>query len=314
MIFILFACLLTRAWIVPVKALGAGDSVKAGQVVTNSGRLNVRSKASTGAAVVAGLGRGSYVILSEKSGSWWRVEYARGKFGYCHQDYIRVVDSRVATVQTQSGSLNVRSGAGTSYSKTGSLARGENVLVLSESGGWSRILYHGIKTGYVSSSYLSAKYPRVSLDVPNFKQMDVRWAEVEIGQSGKTMAQIGCATTAIAMMESKRTGIVKYPPDMAKNLTYTPSGSVYWPSHYRVVTDGNGYLKAIYDLLRQGKPVLLGCRDSYGKQHWVVVTGFAGGAKLTESDFIIRDPGSNNRSNLRQFLDIYPYFYKFFHY
>ena len=64
----------------------------------------------------------------------------------------------------------------------------------------------------------------------------------------------------------------------------------------------------------RGKPVLLGCRNSYGKQHWVVVTGFAGGGKLTASDFVIQDPGSNNRGNLQQFLGIYPQFYKFFHY
>lgn len=286
----------------------------AGQVATASGRLNVRSQGSSGAAVVAGLAKGSYVTLISKSGVWWRVEYARGKFGYCHQDYIRAVGGSSATVATRSGGLNVRSGPGTSHSKIGSLSRGEGVLVLSEAAGWSRILYHGAKTGYVSSSYLSAKYQSVSLDVPNFKQMDDRWGDVLIGQSGKTMAQIGCATTAIAMMESFRTGSVIYPQDMAKKLTYTPSGSVYWPSHYRVTTDSTGYLESIYDLLRRGKPVLLGCRNSSGKQHWVVVTGYAGGAKLTASGFMIRDPGSNNRSSLQQFLNNYPTFYKFFHY
>ena len=314
LIFVLSAILLTGALLVPVRAMGAENSARAGQVVTTSGRLNVRSRGTTGAAVVSSLGRGSYVILSEKSGSWWRVEYAKGKFGYCHQDYIRVVDSRAATVVTQSGGLNIRSGPGTSHSKIGSLNRGEGVLVLSEAAGWSRILYHGTRTGYVSSAYLSAKYQAVSLNVPDFKQMDDRWAEVIIGQSGKTMAQIGCATTAIAMMESFRTGTVIDPRGMSQKLSYTPSGSVYWPSHYRVTTEAAGYLEAVYDLLSRGKPVLLGCRNSAGKQHWVVVTGFAGGGKLTASDFIIRDPGSNNRSNLQQFLDIYPHFYKFFHY
>lgn len=298
----------------PVEARGAGNSDMAGQVVTSSGRLNVRSGGSSGAAVVSSLGKGSYVTLVSKSGVWWRVEYARGKFGYCHSDYIRVLDSRFATVVTQSGGLNVRNGAGTSHSKIGSLAKGEAVVVLAESGSWSRILYHGTKTGYVSSQYLSAKFPRVSLDVLNFKQMDPRWADVVIGDSGKTIAQIGCATTAIAMMESKRTGSVINPPEMVRKLTYTPTGNVYWPSHYRVITNEAGYLEAIYELLRQGKPVLLGCRNSAGKQHWVVVTGFTGGAELTESDFIIRDPGSNNRGNLRQFLDVYSIFYKFFHY
>ena len=299
----------------PVRAANA-DS-KAGVVSTAGGMLNIRSQASTGSAVVASLNKGSYLTLMEKAGAWWKVEYARGKYGYCHSDYITAVSGVPVTVKIQSGSLNVRSGPGTAYAKTGSLSKGETVIAFSTVRGWSHILYHGTKTGYVSGQYLwgsTSDYPAVSLNVPSFKQTDSRWANVLIGQSGKTMARIGCATTGIAMMESYRTGKTIYPDAMSRQLRYTASGSVYWPSHFTAVTGSAGYLRGIYNLLKQGKPVLLGAKNAYGSQHWVVVTGYTGGSTLSASGFAILAPGSNSRMNLQQFLNAYPTFYKYFHY
>lgn len=296
------------------QAQAATMSSKAGAVTTSSGSLNVRAQASSGASVVATLKKGSYITLISKSGSWWKVEYAKGKYGYCHADYITIVEGTPVTVTVSSGSLNVRSGPGTSYTKTGTLAKGETVLYLKNASDWSRVLYHGTKTGYVSAKYLSNYYRAVSLNVPSFKQMDARWADIEVADSGKTFAQIGCATTAIAMMESFRTGTTIHPDAMAERLEYTSSGNVYWPINYKAVTNASGYLSGIYKRLTEGKPVLLGCQDAYGKQHWVVVTGFTGGTNLATSGFTIHDPGTRNRTNLQQFLSLYPSFYKYFYY
>lgn len=309
----LSAVLLLGAVIMPMKANAATTTSKAGVVSTASGSLNVRAGASIGASVVASLKKGSYVTLISKSGSWWKVEYSSGRYGYCHADYITTVAGTAATVKTQSTSLNVRSGAGTSYARIGSLAKGETVLVLSNSGGWSRILYSGTKTGYVSAQYLSSSDAAISLSVPSFKQTDSRWANVTIGSSGKTIAKIGCATTAIAMMESYRTGTTIYPDTMSKKLSYTSSGSVYWPTNYKTVTSSAGYLPMIYELLKQGKPVLFGAKNAHGSQHWVVITGFTGGS-ISASNFTINDPGSNSRVTLQQFLSAYPTFYKYFYY
>ena len=211
LIFFCF-CLIGAA---PVSRAATGGS-KAGAVTTASGSLNVRSQPSSGAPAVAALKKGSYITLISKSGSWWKVEYGKGKFGYCHGDYITVVEGIPVTVTTNGGNLNVRKGAGSAYAVDASLAKGETVLFLRNSGGWSRILYHGIKTGYVSEKYLSNYYGPVSLSVPNYKQMDPQWAETIVAGSGKTMAQIGCATTAIAMMESFRTGTGITPDQMMK--------------------------------------------------------------------------------------------------
>lgn len=292
----------------------AASAIKAGAVTTDRGSLNVRTQPSTGATAAASLKKGSYITLHSRSGDWWKVEYDKGRLGYCHADYITVVQGTAVSVNVRSGSLNVRSGPGTQYGRTASLYTGENVLLLSSSGGWSRILYHGTKTGYVSSQYLSGYYNPVSLPVPNFKQNDSRWAEKTVGTSGKPFSQIGCATTAVAMVESVRQGKTIYPDVMSQQLRYTPSGDLYWPSHYIASTEPGGYLERIYQTLVQGKPVLLGMKNNYGSQHWVVVTGFTGGDTLTAEGFTIHDPGTYSRTNLRQFLNVYPTFYKFFTY
>lgn len=311
---ILLSAVIVLGLITPVRARGASRP-EAGIVSTQGSGLNVRSAASTGSSILTRLTNGSFVTLRTRAGDWWQVEYARGRYGYCHADYIRSVSVQGATVVTNGGNLNVRSGAGTSYAVTGKLPNGASVTVLSAANGWSRILYHGTKTGYVSSRYLSADNTgsAVSLAVPSFKQTDNRWANVLIGSSGKTMAKIGCATTAIAMMESYRTGTTIYPDVMARKLRYTDSGNVYWPGHYTVVTDSSDYLSRIHTLLRSGKPVLFGARNNSGGQHWVVITGYTG-SSLSPAGFTILDPGSSSRTTLQQFLAAYPNFYKYFHY
>ena len=294
-----------------------------GKVTTQSTSLNVRKSASTSSGIVTTLKRNSLITLINKSGNFWYVRYGTSGYGYCSADYITVTSTDVKTVKTTSGNLNVRSSASTSGTILTRLPSGTKVPVISTSNGWSKILYNGTKTGYVSSAHLvnstsdntSTTYKAISLSgVPNFKQTDSRWANVIIGNSGQSIAKIGCATTAIAMLESKRTNTTIYPHNMMKKLSYTSGGAVYWPSNYTQITSSSGYLSKIYNLLKQGKPVIVGAKKSNGGQHYVVVTGVKGTNTLTTSSFYINDPGSNTRTTLNQFFSAYPYFYKMLHY
>lgn len=296
------------------QAHAATADSKAGSVSTAGSALNVRSGASTGTSVIGTLKNGSYVTLISRHGDWWYVEFGADRYGYCHADYIDVLAGNAANVTTRSGNLNVRSGPGTSYSKIGSLTSGETVMILSSSGNWHRIVYDGTKTGYASAQYLSGSSSGISLSVPYYRQNDSRWANVKIGSSGKTISQIGCATTGIAMIESYRTGSSLTPDAMSRKLRYTSSGNVYWPSDYTPYTGTSGYLERIYNQLQAGKPVLFGGKTSSGKQHWVVITGYTGGNALNPSGFTIQDPGTASRTNLQHFLNTYPVIYKYFCY
>lgn len=301
-ILLIFALL-----VIPV-GVQAAEMPGVGAVTTQSGALNVRSGPSTNTAVVGSLQKGSYVMLLSKSGGWYQVQYGKNAVGYASASYITPLEGRPATVTASA--LNVRKGSGTNYTVQDYLYKGDSVVVLSTQNGWSRILYHGTKTGFVSSGYLSGS-AGVSLSVPRYLQHDSRWANVTLGTSGKTMAKIGCATTAIAMLESYRTGKTIYPDAMAKRLRYTTTGSVYWPADYQVTTSYN--LSAIRNLLDSGKPVLFGAKNTYGTQHWVVITGYSGSGTVA-SDYAINDPGTTSRTSLNQFLAAYPTFYKYFHY
>lgn len=312
------AAVLVFGFCTPLKVSAATDSFKAGAVSITSGTLNVRKSDSTKSEIIYSLKKNSFVTLISKSGEWWKVEYSKGKYGFCHSDYVKTVSSTPKTVKLTSGTLNVRSGAGTSYARIGGLPQGKKIIELSNKDGWSKILFDGTKTGYVSSKYLTESteqtYPKTSLNLPDFKQYDSRWAKVKIGSSGKTIEQIGCATTAIAMIESYRKGVTIYPDAMSKKLNYTSSGNVYWPTDYTAVTTNTDYLNKIYNQLKKGKAVLLGCKNSKGSQHWVVITGYKGGNTLSAANFTINNPGSSTSVTLKDFLSSYPNFYKYFYY
>ena len=291
----------------------AAQTYAAGTVTTSSGRLNVRS--SPGGSIVSSLAKGSNVAIASEENGWYKVEYTAGKYGYCSAQFIKeITGSSYKQVKTSSGRLYVRnSPAGTVIN---SLASGSKVAVISQSNGWSKVVYYGNMTGYVSSAYLvsissgTTKYKAISLSVPDFKQTDSRWANHKIGSTNYTIGSIGCTTTALAMTESYRTGTTIYPHKMEDKLSYSSTGSLYWPSNYESTTDFSNYLSRIYSLLSEGKPVIIGAKKSNGSQHWVVVTGVKASDSLVPTDFIINDPGTSTRTNLGQFFSTFHYLHR----
>ena len=126
--------------------------------------LNFRSGPSTSHSIIGSLQKGQQVEYISESGSWAKVKY-NGVTGYVHGDYLtKSTSTGISTSQgttqyvNSTSGLNVRSGAGATYSKLGTLEYKEKVTVLSTSNGWAKINYNG-KTGYVSSSYLQTTVP-----------------------------------------------------------------------------------------------------------------------------------------------------------
>lgn len=313
-----FIIAVTAVSIFSFSSFALTNDSKAGQVVTASTALNVRASASTSSSIVSKLQKGSMITLISKSNGWWKVEYSTGKYGYCSGEYIQEIkESYVATVNVSSGNLNIRSGPGTSHSIQSKLAKGTGIVVLSKSGDWSKIVYDGTKTGYVSNLYLltnsSTSYKPVSLSVPRYSQTDSRWSNTLVGSSGQTIGRIGCTTTCLAMTESYRTGTTIYPNQMAQRLSYSSSGSLYWPSTY-ITSTSAGYLNTIYTQLQRGVPVIIGAKNSSGGAHWVVVTGYIGGSILKASDFTVNDPGTTSRTNLQHLFNEYPNFHRIAYY
>ena len=103
--------------------------------------VNFRKGPSTSYASLGQLNKGDKVEYISTSDSWVKVKY-NGQTGYIYVKYVNC------------SALNVRSGAGTSYSIITTITKDTKVEVISTSNGWSKIKV-GTTTGYVSSKYLS---------------------------------------------------------------------------------------------------------------------------------------------------------------
>ncbi len=307
---VLMLVIILTVQLIPVSVKASSDDVNAGIVSTSDTGLNVRKSPSQRASIVGSLEKRSYVTLISKTGNWWLVEYADGKTGYCHSDYIQTISTTTAYVKLSSGYLNVRSGTGVYYSVKDKLYNGEKVYILTDYGNWVKVLFDGNETGYVNKNYISYSSSSTTyssqLSVPYYSQTDSRWSSVTLGSSGKTLGKIGCTTTCLAMTESYRTGTTICPDTMAYSLSYSSSGSLYWPSNYTTTTSVS--FSSIKSILQQGKPVILGLRTSSYSTHWVVVTGYSG------DTYYVNDPGSSSRTTLGSVFEKYPYFYKMAYY
>ena len=297
------------------KVNAATETSKAGIVDADGSNLNVRSNSSTSSSIIGKVKDNSYLTILSEKGSFYYVEYLENTYGYVHKDYVNILSTNVKKVDTKDGSnLNVRTGPSTAYAQYEKIKHNDYVVILSNSGSWSKVLFEGNKVGYVSNDYLVSlfSYSAVKLSVVSYKQYDSRWASLTLGTRGQTIREIGCLTTCMAMSESYRTGSTKTPATIRNNSSYTADGSLYWPSNYTTSIDSN-YLSTIYNKLKNNQPVLIGLKTANGGQHWVLVIGFEGGNTLSASNLLINDPAST-KTRLSEVMANYPYFYKIAYY
>lgn len=140
--------------------------------------------------------------------------------------------------------------------------------------------------------------------IPNFKQYDSQWKNIKIGT--KTIGVVGCLVTSMSMSESYRQGKTINPATMRNQLSFS-NNDMYWPSNYSTIGSGVN-LQLIYSTINAGKPVIVGAKNSSGGWHWVIVTGYVNlnASNMKRSCFQINDPNSTSRTNLSQFLSVYP--------
>lgn len=112
--------------------------------------LNVRSDPGTEYSKLGTLSRGTLLDGELLSNGWVKFSY-NGQTAYVSGMYVQSVDNGQLSVQC--GTLNVRSGAGTSYSKIGALYRGTYVKPLETQGNWYKIGYDG-GYGWICADYV----------------------------------------------------------------------------------------------------------------------------------------------------------------
>lgn len=154
------------ATVASVAVINKVDAATFGSYITTN-NLNLRASMSTSAQKLVTIPKGGKVTLVMKySNGWSKVTYS-GRTGYVSSQYIKPAGSNGTTPTNPTPSpsynktarttavLNLRRGAGTSYSSIMKIPQNATVVVISSySNGWSKVSYSG-KTGFVSSQYLS---------------------------------------------------------------------------------------------------------------------------------------------------------------
>ncbi|MBR6766853.1 MAG: SH3 domain-containing protein, partial [Clostridia bacterium] len=143
-----------------------GDGTK---TVSCSSSLNLRSGPGTNYSVKGTVKNGTTVKVLNTEDNWVKItDYSTGKTGWIMEKYIETesgwpsFDDVFGEPETQSvyhvttSTLNVRSGAGSSYSKVDTLFEGTAFKVLDTSGNWLKIKTFDGTSGWVSKNYVAA--------------------------------------------------------------------------------------------------------------------------------------------------------------
>ncbi|MCC3864360.1 SH3 domain-containing protein [Terrisporobacter petrolearius] len=155
--------------------------------VNTSAGLNVRKGPSTSYAKIATLTNGTKVKVITTSGDWSKIS-SGSITGYVSNQYLSSKasssdndsnETSITKYVDASVGLNVRKGAGTSYSVITTLSHGTKVTVKSTSNGWSKIT-SGSVTGYVSSTYLSSNKPSTGNDSNN-ETSTTKYVDASVG-------------------------------------------------------------------------------------------------------------------------------------
>ena len=130
----------------------------------------------------------------------------------------------------------------------------------------------------------------------NWKQYDPAWATVNIGNSGKTIKNIGCTVTSISMLIAKSgvpTNIENFNPGtfvqaLNNNNGFTSGGALYWYTVSKIIPNfeyqgqksvaGKSRaekLQQLNELLNNGYFVTAEVKGNTG-QHWVAVDNISG--------------------------------------
>jgi len=125
--------------------------------------LNVRSGPGMRHDVIGELNTGDVVTILEQSGNWAQIRYANGAVGYVFFAYLDLytgpepvnTGTSFTGLRYATGSVNVRSGPGTKYTRLATLRKGNEVTAVAVSGNWTKIQWEGTEA-YVYSKYLKA--------------------------------------------------------------------------------------------------------------------------------------------------------------
>lgn len=139
---------------IPISALAKGDIMHGVAWITGS-NLRLRSAASTSSTTLDKAPKGDVAVVISRQGDWYKVNY-NNQIGYMHGDYLDVVTKENVELgygKINGNKVNLRSGAGTSYSKVAQGNKGDKAYIIGINTGWYKVIF-GSDICYIRSDYL----------------------------------------------------------------------------------------------------------------------------------------------------------------
>lgn len=137
-----------------ISASAAGTSL--GVATVGASSLRLRESPNISSSILATAGQGDTVVVLQKLDGWYKVSYKAAE-GYMSSEYLSLKSTADVTIGyglVEATSVNIRSGAGTTYNIVCSVPGKAVVTISGISNGWYKVSYNG-NTGYVLSDYLS---------------------------------------------------------------------------------------------------------------------------------------------------------------
>jgi len=119
-------------------------SVRYGYVSATT--LNIRKGSNSTATVVGSTTLGSVLRIYDEQNGWLKISSNNEEWVYAN--FVKEVKRAVVNADV----LNVRSGAGATFSKIGSVLKGQEVFVYEDNGEWSKI---GIDERWINTKYIT---------------------------------------------------------------------------------------------------------------------------------------------------------------
>ena len=253
---------------VPAMALALSATVSfanSNEGTVTADALNVRSGPSTSYSITTKIYKGNKVEILETSNGWHKIKTSNGTIGWVSGSYISV--SSGSTSQTSykatvnATSLNVRSGAGTSYSVITKLSKGTVVDVIeSASNGWKKIKTSNGTTGWVSGDYLTKGVVENSTSSTNKVQAVLDLAEKQLGKPYVWGAEgpnsFDCSGLIYYVYKNAagitlpRTSAAQYSAGVAVSKSNLKAGDLIFSS-----TDGTGNITHVAIYVGNGKMI-----------------------------------------------------------
>ena len=153
----LFTLMLTMVLFISCFAVSASaaGNVMHGIGFVNTASLRLRSDATTNSKILDTAPKSDCVVVIGQSGDWYKVNYNLQE-GYMHKDYVDVLTRENAELgygKINGSSVNIRSGAGTSYRSVAVASKGSKCYILGLNNGWYKVIYNS-SIGYIRSDFV----------------------------------------------------------------------------------------------------------------------------------------------------------------